>query len=93
MKSVDPLGGVSLYTYEPVYNQMASSINALGNKNEFFYDAKGNLIQSKDPAGNITQYSYDSRGNLIQTKDPLENTTTFTYDLRGLPLTLRNAPA
>ncbi|MCC3519827.1 MAG: hypothetical protein JGK25_31040 [Microcoleus sp. PH2017_18_LLB_O_A] len=66
------------------YNELGwvtARIDELGNRQEYEYDAKGRLIESRsDCACRRKTYTYDAFGNQISETDQLGRTTSFVYD-------------
>jgi len=84
-EQIDPFTGqfLTLFTYEPVFNQVTSITDPKGNKTTLSLDANGNPITITDALGHSTSLAYDSRGLLTSVTDALGNVTTFTYDTKG----------
>ncbi|ATE73659.1 putative Ig domain-containing protein [Lysobacter capsici] len=51
--------------------------------NQWFYDALGRLIGTRDANGNTRTNEYDATGRLIATRDALGQTTRFAFDALG----------
>jgi RHS repeat-associated protein len=79
----DALTNTTKYEYEPVFNQIISTTNALGDTAYFDYDAKGNLLSYTDENNHTTHFTYDQHGLLTSVIDPTSQQTTFTYDAFG----------
>ncbi|MEW1552198.1 ricin-type beta-trefoil lectin domain protein, partial [Streptomyces tsukubensis] len=54
----------------------------------FTYDARGDMVEAKDPKGNKWTWSYDARGRLKSTTDPDTGTSTTEYDTANRPVLL-----
>ncbi|MBZ5520893.1 MAG: Ig-like domain-containing protein [Acidobacteriia bacterium] len=67
------------FTYEPVFQQMATVTDPLGHTITFAYDSAGNLISTTDPLNNQTTLTYNAAGQIATVTDPLNNTTQFGY--------------
>lgn len=57
--------------------------DALGNKTQYLYDAKGNNVKVIDALGDYTQSWYDAYGLVNKTADKKGYATTYTYDSDG----------
>ena len=94
-KVIDPLGGITSYTYPAVNRGLPASMttpngnlpSASGYTTSYSYNLAGELTSSIAAVASgqvITQSSvYDNRGNLIASVDGNGNVTTSTYDLLG----------
>ncbi|WP_046655866.1 putative Ig domain-containing protein [Lysobacter capsici] len=51
--------------------------------NQWFYDALGRLIGTRDANGNTRSNEYDAAGRLVATRDALGQTTRFAFDALG----------
>lgn len=80
LSATNPLGGVAQFTYDPVFNKMASFKDAKGNLTQYKYDSKGNLIAISDALGGITSYTYDSYGNILSSTDPTGAAIRMQWD-------------
>lgn len=83
LTTTDALGHTYSYTYEPVFNQLTSVTDPLGNVEKYAFDSNGNLASSTDANGNVTSYSHSSGGLLTQTVDALGDTRKYFYDTVG----------
>lgn len=99
VRQVDKAGIETRYTYEPLFNQIASQLRvADGQRTLYHYDARGNLIRVDDALGNYTLMTYDSRGLMLSRTTPKgsatatvgDYTTTYTYNSAGQVLTETN---
>ncbi len=72
------------YRYDSL-NELTEKTDARGNKTDYAYDGKGNLVREYDPSNTSMQvtYTYDSAGNRLTRTDALGNTTRYTYDGLG----------
>ena len=71
-------------------NQLRATVNPLGDRTTYTYDANGWLTSVKNPLGNRTTYVYDSVGQRIATVNPNLARTSVTYQ-DGQPVTDENA--
>ncbi|ATE70871.1 putative Ig domain-containing protein [Lysobacter capsici] len=51
--------------------------------NEWFYDAQGRLLATRDANGSVRNNDYDAVGRLIASRDGLGQATLFAYDAMG----------
>ena len=51
--------------------------------NQWFYDAFGRLVATKDANGNVRANEYDAAGRLSKSKDAYGNATLYAYDAFG----------
>lgn len=72
------------FTYEPVFNQVATVTDPLNHTTTFGYDAKGNLTTITNALNKTTTITVNSAGQPLTIKDPLNNITTFTYEVGDL---------
>jgi YD repeat-containing protein len=59
--------------------------------NDWFYDAFGRLIGTRDANGNVRRNLLDAVGQLVQAKDALGNATLYAYDALGNERTQQDA--
>lgn len=79
VKVADPLGNLRQMTFSDA-KLPASYTDSDGKVTTFNYDARGNLLTTKDALGNQTTMTYDGRDNLLSRVNALGKTWTFTYD-------------
>lgn len=79
LKEVDPYGNATTYEYDTAGNRKAS-VNALGQRAEFRYDADRKLMEELDRLGKKTINEYDPNGNLKAVTNPLGQKTEYAYD-------------
>ncbi len=60
-------------------DEVAKSVDALGNPTYYGYDANYNLTGVTDAAGQSETYAYNRTGEVTSSTDFLGNTTTFAY--------------
>ncbi len=65
--------------YNPL-GKPAAEIDKNGNRTEYDYDNRGNLIRTRYPDGSESTASYDAEGNKISEIDQAGNITTYGYD-------------
>ncbi len=87
VKTVDPLGNVTLNAYDSNFN-LTSVTNALGQSETYTYNAAGEVTSSTDFLGNTTYFSYAGPFNdLASMTDANGNTTSYAYSSAGDLLT------
>jgi YD repeat-containing protein len=87
VKSIDPLGNVTLNSYDGNFN-LASVTNALGQTETYSYNTAGEVTSSTDFLGNRTKFSYSGPFNeLSSMTDANGNTTGYSYNSTGDLLT------
>jgi RHS repeat-associated protein len=71
------------YTYEPVFNRVASIDAPLTPPTIMTYNDASNPTSATitDPVGRTTTLTYNTKGQVASVQDPLLNTSLFTYDL------------
>ncbi len=72
--------GKGLKEYEIKNGSLNSTVDELGNKTIYRYDAAGNLTELTDPYGNKHLFTYNAINQKIAYTDSLGNTTKYTYD-------------
>ena len=72
-------GAVTRYTYESSFNQITSIENPKGDRIEFSYDNRGNLLSIRDPNGRVSKFTYNIAGQVETETDFQGNTTQFFY--------------
>lgn len=73
----------TIYTYEPVFNQVKSVINPESHVTTLTYDALGNVTRVQDHLGNKVDMAYDTVGRTVTSKSyngATALTTTYGYD-------------
>jgi RHS repeat-associated protein len=73
------------YFYEDVWGNLTATIDREGNRTDYEYDERGNMLRKTDPQipsvpRYVTEYQYDSKNNLTQVTDARTFATTNTYD-------------
>jgi RHS repeat-associated protein len=73
------------YKYEDAYSNLTATIDRNGNRTDYTYDARGNVLTKTDPQvppapRYVTTYVYDAKNNLTQLTDARNFVTTNTYD-------------
>ena len=79
----DALGNQVRFTYEPVFNKVATLSDPLTSIVRLTYDDRGNLLTSTDEKNNQTKFKYDAFGLRSEILDPLNQITSYTYDSTG----------
>jgi RHS repeat-associated protein len=92
-KVADPLGNISQMEYSSA-KLPKSFTDSNGKITTFNYDARGNLLTTKDALTNQTTMTYDSRDNLVSRTNALGKTWNYAYDgndrLAGVETPLTN---
>jgi RHS repeat-associated protein len=66
--------------YEPVFNKITSTTDALQQTTSFTYDpSNGNLLTITDPLGLQASFTYDPFGERLSSTDPLGKVTSMVY--------------
>ncbi len=74
---------LTTYTYEPVFNKLATITDPAGKTTSIVYDAAGNPTTITDRASGIWRFTYNARG-LVETATDANNArTTYAYDASG----------
>jgi RHS repeat-associated protein len=73
------LKAVTTYTYEPLFNQIATITDPLEHTTTYGYDSSGNVISVTDPLDHTTTMTYNGAGQLESVTDALQHTTTYSY--------------
>ena len=71
--------------YEDAGSNLTATVDRNGNRTDFTYDSRGNLLTRTDPQvppapRYLTQYQYDLRNNVTQVTDARNFVTTHTFD-------------
>ncbi len=91
LRDPSQLGTPPLFTYDPVFNQLASVTNELGQQTLYDIDpANGNRRSITQVVGAfgggddvVTQFTYTAEGLVDTITDPLGRVTDFDYDTLG----------
>lgn len=67
------------FTYEPLFQGMATIADPLGHTSTFGYDASGNLTSVTDPLNHQTSLTYNANGQIATIADALNNTVEMGY--------------
>ena len=79
----DALGNSERFTYEPVFNQVATYSDKNGNSYSFSYDGHGSLTSMSGPLGFSQRNTYDTHGWPLTSTDANGNVTTTSYNDDG----------
>lgn len=75
-----PNAATATYTYEPLFQGIATVTDPLGHTSTFGYDASGNLTSVTDPLNHHqTSLTYNGNGQIATIADALNNTVQFGY--------------
>jgi len=91
LTAADALGNTTTYTYDPIFSQVTSITDELGNQSKFSYDSVGNLTASTDANSHATTFTYDSTGLPLTVTDPLGNVSKVSYSFNGDPFYFTDA--
>jgi YD repeat-containing protein len=91
LKWTNALGNTTTYSYDPVFNQLMSVTDSLGNVARFTYDSHGNLLTQTDGNANVTSFTYDYNGLLTGLVDAVGQNTVVSHNSSGDPVTFTNA--
>ncbi len=80
----NPEGHVRRYDYDPVFNKLIRSWDALGQVTTMAYDGVGRLLKTTDALGHSATLEYDRFGNPVRATDPAGNVETTRYDTNGV---------
>lgn len=80
---IDAIGGETQIPHAGPFNRIADLVDQNGNRTEFTYDARGNLITITDEAGNSRGAQYDENGRVTKSTNARGVTTTYEYDSTG----------
>ncbi len=83
VQKTDSLNRTWYFTYDPVFHQLATVKDPLGNVTAYTYDGHGNLIQEVDARQHTVNYKHGAYGLLTQIEDEDGKTTKLTYDPQG----------
>jgi RHS repeat-associated protein len=70
---------ITTYTYEPMFNRIASITDPMSNTSTFTYNDSTNQIVTSDPLGNQWTASLNSLGQVVSSTDPAGATRQFGY--------------
>ncbi|MEO7329300.1 MAG: RHS repeat-associated core domain-containing protein [Minicystis sp.] len=82
-REVDATGRETKYEWDPRCYQKAAEIDGLGNRTEWAYDERGNLIVTRDALGHETRWTYSALNVPVEHLDAAGSVWTRTYDARG----------
>ena len=82
-KTVTDPNGYSSITLTDARNLPVASIDALGGRTLFLYDALGQMLSYTDPDSFSTSFAYDMLGWPTERRHPDAGLTSYTYDPAG----------
>jgi RHS repeat-associated protein len=85
--TVDPLGAITYYQYDPLGNLVALT-DPRGRVKRFTYSPGGMLARVEEPSGDAARYEYDPAGRLAAIHRPSGGVTRMVYDPMGNPTRL-----
>jgi RHS repeat-associated protein len=83
LKIKAPDNSTTSFTYDSVYNLLASTTDALGKTSTIIRDSKGNPTKITDPLGHSITMVYDSFGQVTSMTNALNQTVSMAYDFKG----------
>jgi RHS repeat-associated protein len=87
IKTVDPLGRTTEYTYAANGLDLTEIKQTTGGVNErqlaITYNAQHLPLTITDAAGSVTTYTYNARGQVLTVTNALSQVTTFNYNANG----------
>ncbi len=88
IREIQPDGRQILRTYDARNNRLTETephepSNPAPATTTFTYDARDNLLSTRDALGNTTSQTYNARGQVLTATDARGKTTTNVYDARG----------
>jgi len=75
--------GTTQFTYEPIYQQVQTIVDANGRTTRFEHDEFGNMIDMSSPMGREWTYTYNDRGQVATSADATGLVTEYSYDENG----------
>lgn len=78
----DPLGNVTVNTFDKVGRVVAVTVNSTVART-VEYDAAGRVTESTDAHDGVTAYTYDNLGRVRTVTDPMGHTSTVEYNSEG----------
>ncbi|MFL6449154.1 MAG: RHS repeat-associated core domain-containing protein [Bryobacteraceae bacterium] len=79
---MEPNGAALRFEFDEVGN-LAAITNALGYRDEFFYNVDRRPTLHRDKNGNLSQREYDDRNRMVAHVDPLGNRWGYSYSEQG----------
>ena len=73
-----------------IYDALSRVRHADQGKEQYLYDAMGNLIAYQDPASAVTRYQYDSLNRPVRKLDPTGGQWRYGYNDHGVLITQRD---
>ena len=83
LSQTDALGETWNWTYDPIFSNITSVTDPVGNTTSRAYDAHGNMTKVTDARGNSSIFTYSGTGLMTSATDAAGNTTTSTFDSLG----------
>ena len=85
LTATDALGNTTTFTYEPLFNNITSVRDPLGNVTQMVYDSHGNLTSLTDAKNHETEFYYSPTGLMTKAEGYFADnaSTLFTYDAIG----------
>jgi YD repeat-containing protein len=82
-RMVDPMGVETKYEWHPRQYVKTAEVDGLGNRTEWAYDDRGNLIRERDALGHETRWTHDGLDLPTQRTDAAGGAWKYEHDRRG----------
>ena len=84
VKTVDPLGGETVYEHDPISLALVAETDALGQRTSYVLDRWGDPVRVEGPDGSVAAIEYDDRLHLpLRATDPAGGRWSWAYDSLG----------
>ncbi|MEW1550634.1 ricin-type beta-trefoil lectin domain protein, partial [Streptomyces tsukubensis] len=90
--AVEPTGAASQRSYSDALGRtvrvdtFTDPARTAYRSTHFKYDARGDMVEAKDPLKNTWSWTYDARGRIKSATDPDTGTSTIEYDIADRPV-------
>jgi RHS repeat-associated protein len=82
-REVNPMGVEKRYEWHPEQYRKTAGIDGLGNRTEWAYDTRGNLVLERDPLGHETRWTYNELNVPVERIDAAGGVWKREHDSRG----------
>jgi RHS repeat-associated protein len=82
-RMVDPMGVETKYEWHPRHYVKTAEVDGLGNRTEWAYDDRGNLIRERDALGHETRWTHDDLDLPTERIDAAGGAWRYERDRRG----------